>query len=86
LDQSISTNMYYDISKFEDNKVPASLLIREESMAYRYGIKTLYYLNSNDNSGEVSQEQAQADDSENENDTQIIDYEDDGCAGGACSV
>ncbi len=86
LDQSISTNMYYDISKFEDNKVPASLLIREESMAYRYGLKTLYYLNSNDNSGEVSQEQAQADDSEHDNDTQIIDYEDDGCAGGACSV
>ncbi len=83
LDQSISTNMYYDISKYEDNKVPMRELIRHESTAYKYGLKTLYYLNSNDNSGEVSQQQAQQDDDVQQN--EVLE-DDGGCEGGACSV
>ncbi len=94
LDQSISTNLYYDTSKYESNKVPMRDLIRHESVAYKYGLKTLYYMNSNDNSGEVSQNLAQIEDVEKVKDTGInnIDYQQvlddgmDGCEGGACSV
>ena len=90
LDQSISTNMYYDVSKYDRNKVPIKDLIRHEGIAYKYGLKTLYYLNSNDNSGESSQELAQK---ENPSDISItnissmeIEIEVDSCEGGACSV
>ncbi len=98
IDQSISTNLYYDVSKYENNKVPVRDLIRHESLAYKYGIKTLYYLNSNDNSGEASQEAAQKKGDEKrvakENTTvQVQKFSfDDGaiqlgaCEGGACSV
>ncbi len=89
LDQSISTNLYYDIAKFEDSKVPMRDLIRHESSAYKYGLKTLYYLNSNDNSGEATQKLAQQDDEqkpESEVKTEVMDFDMDGCEGGACSV
>ena len=93
IDQSISTNMYYDVAKYERNKVPVRDLIRHEGIAYKYGLKTLYYLNSNDNSGEISQELAQKDDSENTESNTItnianmdLEIEVDSCEGGACSV
>ncbi len=94
LDQSISTNLYYDTSKYDSNKVPMRDLIRHESIAYKYGLKTLYYMNSNDNSGEVSQKLAQIEDVEKENEVsehqsdyqQVLEDGMDGCEGGACSV
>ncbi len=92
LDQSISTNMYYDISKYEDHKVPIRDLIRHEGMAYRYGLKTLYYLNSNDNSGDASQLLAQVDEARPQANGASnghydgIEIEVDACEGGACSV
>lgn len=88
LDQSISTNMYYDISRYNDHKVPARDLIRHEGMAYRYGLKTLYYLNSNDNSGEGSQLLAQGESAQTNGATngQAVEIEIDACEGGACSV
>lgn len=92
LDQSISTNMYYDISKYKDHKVPVRDLIRHEGMAYRYGLKSLYYLNSNDNSGDASQLLAQQDEKQPEANGydkkhyEGIEIEVDACEGGACSV
>ncbi len=101
IDQSISTNMYYDVSKYNNNKVPVKNLIRHEGTAYKYGLKSLYYLNSNDNSGEISQELAQKDQikiSKNGKSngkplnsikgiyTMDFEIELDSCEGGACSV
>ena len=95
IDQSISTNMYYDISKYQDNKVPIRDLIRHESIAYKYGLKTLYYLNSNDNSGEVSQILAQKDEDIKlktqkkffvQSANSAFEVESEACEGGACSV
>ncbi len=88
IDQSISTNMYYDPKKYEDNKVPVRELIQDDLVAYKYGIKTLYYLNSNDNSGEVSQQMAQEnDETDAPNDTANTEIiEDSGCESGACSI
>ncbi len=90
IDQSISTNMYYDIAKYDNSKVPMRNLVRHESIAYKYGLKTLYYLNSNDNSGESSQELAQQKDEsyseDNKQSEQLEMLDDCGCEGGACSV
>jgi ribonucleoside-diphosphate reductase alpha chain len=96
IDQSISTNMYYDVAKYDNNKVPLRDLIRHESIAYKYGLKTLYYLNSNDNSGEVSQKLAQMEDINKikEKTHKAFDkisnlqfeLDADICEGGACSV
>lgn len=83
IDQSISTNLYYDAKKYENNKVPIRELIKHELAAYKYGIKTLYYLNSNDNSGESSQRLAQETAAE---ESSKQSFDDDSCAGGSCSV
>ena len=86
IDQSISTNQYYDIANYKDHKVPAGELVRHELAAYKYGLKTLYYLNSNDNSGEQSQILAQADESADGKESVLIEVEAEACEGGACSV
>lgn len=53
LDQSISTNLYYVPSHYEGNKVPMSKLVSDDMAAYRYGLKTLYYLNTTDDEGDA---------------------------------
>ena len=91
IDQSISTNQYYDISKYKNNKVPVKDLIRHDSIAYKYGLKTLYYMNINDNSGNelakmktTTEEQAIPAFNFAKLELDIDDY--DSCEGGGCSV
>lgn len=48
IDQSISANTNYDPSKFSDNKVSSQQILRDLLLAYRNGIKTLYYHNTRD--------------------------------------
>lgn len=48
IDQSISTNTNYDPKKFPDDKIPMKVLLRDLLLAYKYGIKTLYYQNTRD--------------------------------------
>jgi ribonucleoside-diphosphate reductase alpha chain len=48
VDMSISTNVYYNYDHFETKEIPMSLIIKEQLYAWKVGIKTLYYLNSND--------------------------------------
>ncbi len=90
IDQSISTNQYYDISKYKNNKVPVRDLIRHDSVAHKYGLKTLYYMNINDNSGnelKTNTQHTQSAPAFNVNSIQIqIDDEFDTCDGGGCSV
>ncbi len=52
-DQSISTNTSYNPENYEDKKVPMSELIKDLVYAYKLGIKTLYYQNTHDGSGDV---------------------------------
>lgn len=53
VDQSISANTNYTPAKFPGGKVPMQLLIRDLLTAYKYGVKTLYYHNTNDGSASV---------------------------------
>ncbi|RLA60966.1 MAG: ribonucleoside-diphosphate reductase subunit alpha [Epsilonproteobacteria bacterium] len=70
VDQAISTNTNYDPGRFKDNRVPIKLIINDILLAYKYGIKTLYYHNTRDGAS----------------DEQMVDEADDGCAGGACKI
>jgi ribonucleoside-diphosphate reductase alpha chain len=53
IDQSISTNTTYNPVYFEDEKIPMSTMLTDMLVMYKYGIKTGYYLNTNDNAGEI---------------------------------
>ena len=53
IDQSISTNTSYNPTFYEDEKIPMSVMIGHLLLCYKYGIKTLYYFNTNDSQGEV---------------------------------
>jgi len=55
-DQSISTNTSYNPANYPDNKVPMSELIKDMVYAYKMGLKTLYYQNTLDGSGDVYDE------------------------------
>jgi ribonucleoside-diphosphate reductase alpha chain len=52
IDQSISANTHYDPSKYEGGRVPMKLFLRDMLTAYKYGLKTLYYHQTRDGSGE----------------------------------
>ena len=70
VDQAISANTNYDPSRFEGNKVPMQVLLKDLLSAYKNGLKTLYYHNTRDGMS----------------DPQAPEVEDDDCAGGACKI
>lgn len=43
IDQSISTNTFYNPAHYEDRKVPATLIAKNLMQAHKWGIKTIYY-------------------------------------------
>jgi ribonucleoside-diphosphate reductase alpha chain len=43
IDQSLSTNTFYSPRHFRDGKVPGTLIAKNLMLAYKWGIKTLYY-------------------------------------------
>ena len=57
IDQGISVNTSYNPEKFEDNKIPMSIMIQDLVTAYRYGIKQLYYFNTYDGAGEIKDDE-----------------------------
>lgn len=50
MDQAISTNHYYNYKKYEGNQLPMSVVIKDIMYAYKMGLKTLYYANTDDGS------------------------------------
>ncbi|MCB5161316.1 class 1a ribonucleoside-diphosphate reductase subunit alpha [Marinomonas algarum] len=48
VDQAISANTNYDPQKFEAQKVPMKVILKDLLTAYKLGIKTLYYHNTRD--------------------------------------
>lgn len=72
VDQSISANTNYDPTKFANDKVPMKQLLADLLIAYKYGVKTLYYHNTRDGAEDIQED--------------IITATDDGCEGGACKI
>jgi ribonucleoside-diphosphate reductase alpha chain len=56
IDQGISVNTSYNPEHFEDNKIPMSEMIKDTVTAYKFGLKQLYYFNTIDGSGEITDE------------------------------
>ena len=48
IDQAISANTNYDPARFQGSKVPMQQLLKDLLMAYKFGVKTLYYHNTRD--------------------------------------
>ncbi|MCR3754919.1 MAG: ribonucleoside-diphosphate reductase 1 subunit alpha [Candidatus Westeberhardia cardiocondylae] len=48
VDQAISANTNYDPSKFLHGKIPMMQLLQDVLIAYKFGLKTLYYHNTRD--------------------------------------
>lgn len=76
MDQSISTNHYYDYKKYPNNELPLSVVIKDIMYAYKVGLKTLYYANTSDDS---TDDLTQNMESTGKN-------MDAGCESGACSI
>lgn len=53
IDQGISANTSYNPQHFQDAKVPMVQLLKDIMLAYKYGLKSLYYNNTMDNAKEV---------------------------------
>jgi|688.fasta_scaffold32658_6 ribonucleoside-diphosphate reductase alpha chain len=78
-DMSISTNTYYIPSRYEKNKVPVEVVIKDILLAYKYGLKNLYYANTDDGDKQTAME------------TKSVEakpkvQEESGCASGACAL
>jgi ribonucleoside-diphosphate reductase alpha chain len=43
VDQSISTNTFYNPAHFADRKIPTTLIAKNLMQAHHWGIKTFYY-------------------------------------------
>ena len=70
VDQTISANTNYDPSKYPEGKVPVRDILKDIVMAYKLGVKTLYYHNTRDGAS----------------DAQGDIGSDGGCEGGACKI
>ena len=53
MDQGISVNTSYNPKFYEDEKIPMSEMLKHLVLCYKYGIKQLYYFNTNDQAGEI---------------------------------
>ena len=73
IDMAMSTNTYYVPSRYPSNNVPVEEVLRDILTAYKYGIKSLYYANTDDGSFHSSS-------------SKFVAKEDAGCSSGACSA
>ena len=71
VDQAISANTNYDPEIYEGGQVPMTLLMTDLLMAYKCGLKTLYYHQTRDKADEAED---------------AVEVEDMDCAGGACKI
>lgn len=89
VDQSISANTNYDPSKFSGGKVPLKLILEDMMTAYKFGVKTLYYHNTRDNANDA-QHTVKSIAKLSVFDVPLIEpeieYDMNGCEGGACTL
>lgn len=57
MDQTISANTSYNPQYYPLNQLPMSDMLKHLLLAYKWGIKTLYYFNTADGQGEVNVDQ-----------------------------
>lgn len=74
IDQAISANTNYNPARFANGKVPMKQLLKDLLVAYKMGLKTLYYHNTRDGAEDAQDAPLAGADA------------DDGCEGGACKI
>jgi ribonucleoside-diphosphate reductase alpha chain len=79
VDQGISVNTSYNPKFYEEEKIPMSDMLGHILLCYKYGIKQIYYFNTNDQAGEIDVEKFAKVDSSNENVANADDTECDSC-------
>lgn len=57
IDQAVSANANYDPARFEDELVPIRKVLQDMMLAYKLGIKTLYYHNTRDGADDGMEEE-----------------------------
>ena len=82
VDQAISVNTSYNPEHYESGKIPASILIRNMLLHYKWGGKTLYYNNTYDGQGEIDIDK----DDEKSDNTSTDQEASGGCESGACAL
>ena len=82
IDQGMSVNQWYDLTKIEGKILDANRVKRDILTAYKYGLKSLYYIRSKDkeNTSEVNINYQ-----ESMNNDIPLD-EDEACESGACTI
>jgi ribonucleoside-diphosphate reductase alpha chain len=58
VDQSISTNTFYNPAHFPDRKVPTTLIAKNLMLAHQWGLKTFYYSLINKAGAKVAEEKS----------------------------
>lgn len=56
IDMSMSTNLYYNYSHYEDGNIPLSVIIKDQIYGYKYGLKNFYYANTPDGDGDTEKD------------------------------
>ncbi|QCI19278.1 class 1a ribonucleoside-diphosphate reductase subunit alpha [Buchnera aphidicola] len=74
IDHSVSTNTNYDPELFLNGKIPIRHLLKDLLIAYKFGLKTLYYQNTRDRAGELELN--------NKKNSDFFDH----CDNGACII
>jgi ribonucleoside-diphosphate reductase alpha chain len=80
----MSTNLYYNTANYPNKVPPQTDLVRDILLAYKYGIKNLYYTNTFD--GDTQTVLGSATEVKKAEPEVEVEAEDDGCAGGACRL
>jgi ribonucleoside-diphosphate reductase alpha chain len=71
VDQSISTNTFYNPAHFADRKVPTTLIARNLMLAHRWGLKTFYY-------SLINKQGSKGQDEPVEGKLEVIDFDEEG--------
>ena len=82
IDQGMSVNQWYDLTKIEGKILDANRVKRDILTAYKYGLKSLYYIRSKDkeNTSEINLNYQES----MNNDLPIEG--DEACESGACTI
>lgn len=84
--QTISANTYHKPSKHPNGKLPVKLVLKELLYAWRHGVKTFYYHNTEDGSGENVEDGMTKDDKVATLLKPVVIEEEDDCSSGACKI
>ena len=86
VDMSISTNLYYNTTRYP-NKIPNQTeLLGDIMTAYKYGIKNLYYTNTFDGDTQTALNTKEEPKQAEVQPEELVQEDTEGCAGGACTL